>query len=143
MGRARGVVFGSSVASAAGRRSGRAGPWPSVGGRLLYAALGWLAPGAALTLGPFVLATPVTTGLLSALAVALLLAPRLAYLAAVGGTAALVAGAGLALGQAASADQLGLGFDALAAAVVTAVYVGAIILACLDWPISRPWSDPR
>jgi len=79
---------------------------------------------------------------LSALAVALLLAPRLAYLAAVGGTAALVAGAGFALGQAASADQLGVPFDAIAAAVVTLVYLGAVILACLDWPIARPWANP-
>ena len=101
----------SSAPLAGPRPGGGAGgrqAWPSVGGRLLYAVLGWLAPAAVLTLGPFVVAMPVVTGVLSALAVALLLAPRLAYLAAVGGTAALVAGAGLALGQAASADQLGL-----------------------------------
>ena len=85
--------------------------------------LGWLVPAAVLTLGPVVVAMPVVTGVLSALAVALLLAPRLAYLAAVGGTAALVAGAGFALGQAASADQLGVPFDAIAAAVVTLVYL--------------------
>ncbi len=142
VGRARGVVFGSPHGSVSGRRSGRAEAWPSVGGRLLYAVLGWLAPAAVLTLGPFVVAMPVVTGVLSALAVALLLAPRLAYLAAVGGTAALVAGAGFALGQAASADQLGVPFDAIAAAVVTLVYLGAVILACLDWPIARPWANP-
>lgn len=137
------MVFGSPRGSASGRMSGQAEAWPSVGGRLLYATLGWLAPAAALTLGPFVVAVPVITGVLSALAVALVLAPRLAYLAAVGGTAALVAGAGFALGQAASADQLGVPFDAIAAAVITLVYGGAVILACLDWPIARPWSNPR
>ncbi len=143
VGRARGVVFGPPRGSASARRSGRAAAWPSVGGRLLYAVLGWLAPAAVLTLGPFVVAMPFVTGVLSALAVALLLAPRLAYLAAVGGTAALVAGAGFALGQAASADQLGVPFDAIAAAVITLVYMGAVILACLDWPIARPWTHPR
>jgi curved DNA-binding protein CbpA len=142
MGRARGVVFGPPRGSASRGRSGRAGTWPSLGGRLLYAVLGWLAPAAVLTLGPFVVAMPVVTGALSALAVALLLAPRLAYLAAVGGMAALVAGAGFALGQAVSADQLGVPFDAIAAAVVTLVYLGAVILACLDWPIARPWASP-
>ncbi len=143
VGRARGVVFGSARGSTSGHRVERAQAWPSVGGRLLYAVLGWAAPAAVLTLGPFVVAMPVVTGVLSALAVALLLAPRLAYLAAVGGMAALVAGAGLALGQAASANQLGLGFDALAAAVTSAVYVAAIILAWLDWPIVRPWANLR
>jgi hypothetical protein len=142
VGRARGVVFGSARGSTSGQRVERAQAWPSVGGRLLYAVLGWVAPAAVLTLGPFIVAMPVVTGVLSALAVALLLAPRLAYLAAVGGMAALVAGAGLALGQAASANQLGLGFDALAAAVASAVYVAAIILAWLDWPIVRPWANP-
>jgi hypothetical protein len=33
-------------------------------------------------------------------------------------------------------------FDAIAAAVVTLVYLGAVILACLDWPIARPWASP-
>ena len=41
-----------------------AGTWPSVGGRLLYAVLGWVAPAAVLTLGPIVVAMPVVTGVL-------------------------------------------------------------------------------
>ena len=117
--------------------------WPSIGGRILYAVLGWLAPAAVVALGPFVVAMPVVTGALSALAVTLLLAPRVAYLAAVGGMAALVAGAGFALGQAMAAGQLGVPFDTLAAAVITMVYGGAVILAFLDWPIVRPWASPR
>lgn len=142
VGRARGVVFGPPRGSSSARPTAPADTWPSVGGRLLYAVLGWSAPAAVLALGPIAIAMPVVTGVLSALAVALLLAPRLAYLAAVGGTAALVAGAGFALGQAASADQLGLAFDTLAAAVITLVYLGAVILACLDWPMARPWVKP-
>ena len=92
-------------------------------------------------LGPFSVAIPVVTGLLSALAVALLLAPRVAYLAAAGGAAALVAGAGFVFGQVASGGALGLAFDALAGAVIAMAYLGAVILAWLDWPIARPWTE--
>jgi len=140
-GRARGVVFGSPRGSASGRRGARTDTWPSGGARLLYAALGWLGPAAVLMLGPFSVAIPVVTGLLSALAVALLLAPRVAYLAAAGGAAALVAGAGFVFGQVASGGALGLAFDALAGAVIAMAYLGAVILAWLDWPIARPWTE--
>lgn len=144
MGGARGVVFGAPVAAPFGRRT-RGGTvpetWPSLGGRLLYATLGWLAPAAALTMGPIGFPVPIVSAVLSALAVALLLAPRPAYFAAVGGTAALVAGAGLALGEAASGGTLGFAFDTLASAIVVMVYVGAVILAWLDWPIPRPWAE--
>ena len=95
-----------------------------------------------LTLGPIVVAVPVVTAVLSALAVALLLAPRPAYLAAVGGTGALVAGAGLALGRGGLGGPWGSPFDTPSSAVVVMVYVGAVILAWLDWPIPRPWSEP-
>jgi len=141
--RTRGVVFGRPRASGPGRSGRQVDAWPSIGGRILYAVLGWLAPAAVVALGPFVVAMPVVTGALSALAVTLLLAPRVAYLAAVGGMAALVAGAGFALGQAMAAGQLGVPFDTLAAAVITMVYGGAVILAFLDWPIVRPWASPR
>jgi len=115
--------------------------WPSMAGRVLYAGIGFLAPAIGMIFGPVALPVPVIAGILAGLLVGLALVPRAAYLAAVGGTAALVVGAGIALGEAASGARLPAPLDLLAAVGVLVVYLGTAALAAFDWPLPRPWRD--
>ncbi|MFI5262461.1 MAG: DnaJ domain-containing protein [Candidatus Limnocylindrales bacterium] len=134
-----GVVFGSpSVAGVRSRLASTEG-WPSVGSRVLYATIGSLAPAVALVFGPIAVSGPVAWGLLAGLLVVLALLPRAAYLAAAGGTAALVVVAGVVLAEVASGARLPAPFDLLAVAGILVVYAGTAALAALDWPLPRPW----
>lgn len=136
------MTSAGAVFTSVRQRLDGANDWPGVRDRVLYATLAWLPPlvfVAGATPGNLsLLRTLLLAGLLAVFA----LAPRLAYLAAVGGAAALVAGAGILLGQALIGPVEGGALDWLGPLVMGAVYLGAAFLAARDWPLPRPWTAP-
>ncbi|MGZ6297453.1 MAG: DnaJ domain-containing protein [Candidatus Limnocylindrales bacterium] len=121
-------------------RFGATPGWPRVRDRVLYATLAWLPPLVFLA-GPTPGAvSPVRTLALGGLLLVFALLPRLAYVAAVGGAAALVAGAAILLAQTLLEVGAPGPLDVVAPLALLLAYGGAALLALRDWPLARPWT---
>ncbi len=134
-----GVTYASDPFATLRTEAGAASRWPRVRDRVLYATLAWLPPLVFLAGPPGALLswrTVLLAGLLAIFAVA----PRLAYVAAVGGAAALVATMGLLLGLALVGPPAPEPLGTLGPLLIGAVYLGGALLAMRDWPTPRPWT---
>ncbi len=134
-----GVTYASDPFATLHTEAGAASRWPRVRDRVLYATLAWLPPLVFLAGPPGALLswrTVLLAGLLAIFAVA----PRLAYVAAVGGAAALVATMGLLLGLALVGPPAPEPLGTLGPLLIGAVYLGGALLAMRDWPTPRPWT---
>ena len=146
---------GTTVAAPRTGRFARVdGAWPGVPERIAFALAGWLPPALAIGYGGAAVSgceraavscpgflEPLQGVVIAALLLALMLRPRIGYLAAMGG-AGLAVGAGLV---AVTYSVLGVAqpLPEPLAVLTLALWVGSYALgafaASRDWPLPRPW----
>jgi hypothetical protein len=129
-------------------------PWPTPVERIVLAGAGWLPLALLVTYGGGALTgcdrasvacpayvEPLQAGLVIGLLVALLLLPRLAFLAAVGSVSLAVGAFALILAFATAGLPQPLPEDVTLVTLIgwVAAYVAGIWVAVNDWPVARPW----
>jgi hypothetical protein len=129
-------------------------PWPTPVERLALALAGWLPPALAVAYGGGALTgcdrasvacpglvEPLQAGLVAGILIALLVLPRLAFIAAIG-SGGLAVGALVMIVTYATAglpQPLPEEFTAFTIGAWIAAYLAGIWVASHDWPIARPW----